>query len=73
MMSANSFKAAQHVKKMDARHRVIRASRFVLSLLRRMEKIAIDTIGPMDEDFGLNYIIVIVDCFTRYVIYITCH
>jgi len=32
-----------------------------------MERIAIDTIGPMDEVFGLKYIIVIVDCFTRYV------
>jgi len=32
-----------------------------------MEKIAIDTIGPIDEDFGLKYIIVVVDCFTSYV------
>jgi transposase InsO family protein len=54
-------------QKMDARHQVIRASRFVLSSLRPMERIAIDTIGPMDEDMGFKYIIVIIDTFTRYV------
>ena len=32
-----------------------------------MELITIDTIGPIDEDFGLKYIIVIIDTFTRYV------
>jgi len=32
-----------------------------------MERIAIDTIGPIEENFGLKYIIVIIDTFTRYV------
>ena len=32
-----------------------------------MEHIDIDTIGPIDENFGLRYIIVIIDTFTRYV------
>ena len=32
-----------------------------------MERIAIDTIGPIEENFGLRYIIVIIDTFTRYV------
>ena len=66
MMSANTFKAAQHVKN-DERHRSMRASRFVSYLHSvRWGKISIDTMGPMDEEFGLEYIIVIVDCFTRY-------
>jgi len=30
-----------------------------------MEKITIDTFGSMDKDFGLKFIIVIVDYFTR--------
>ena len=32
-----------------------------------MERIAIDTIGSIDEDFGLRHIIVIIDTSTRYV------
>ena len=32
-----------------------------------MERIAIDTIGPVDEDMGLKYLIVIIDTFSRYV------
>jgi len=32
-----------------------------------MKRIAINIIGPMDEDLGLKYIIVIIDTFTRYV------
>ena len=52
---------------MDARHKTIRASRFVLSTLKPMERIAIDTIGPLPNDMGFKYIIVIIDTFTRYV------
>ena len=52
---------------MDARNKIIRASRFILFSLRPMERIAIDTIGPVDEDMGLKYIIVIIDTFSRYV------
>ena len=54
-------------QKMDATHKAIRASPFVLSSLKPMERIAIDTIGPIEENFGLKYIIVIIDTFTRYV------
>ena len=32
-----------------------------------MERIAIDTIGPVDEDMGFKNIIVIIDTFSRYV------
>ena len=32
-----------------------------------MERIAIDTIGPLPNDMGFKYIIVIIDTFTRYV------
>ena len=53
-------------KKMDARHKTIRASRFVLSTLKPMERIPIDTIGPL-PDMGIKYIIVIIDTFSRYV------
>ncbi len=53
-------------QKMDARHKTIRASRFVLSTLKPMERIAIDTIGPLPNDMGFKYI-VIIDTFTRYV------
>ena len=52
---------------MDASHKTIRASRFVLSTLKPMERIAIDTIGPLPNDMGFKYIIVIIDTFTRYV------
>ena len=51
-------------QKMDATYKAIRASSFVISSLKPIERI--DTIGPIDEDFGLRYIIVI-DTFTRYV------
>ena len=52
---------------MDARHKTVRASRFVLSTLKPMERIAIDTIGPLSNDMGFKYIIIIIDTFTRYV------
>ena len=32
-----------------------------------MERISMDTIGPLPSDMGLNNIIVIIDTFTRYV------
>jgi hypothetical protein len=31
-----------------------------------MERIAIDTIGPVNEDLGFKFIIVIIDTFSRY-------
>ena len=32
-----------------------------------MERISIDTIGPLPSDLGIKYIIVIIDTFSRYV------
>jgi len=51
---------------MDTRHKTIRASRFVLSTLKPMEKISIDTIDPWPADMGLKFIIVIINTLTRY-------
>ena len=53
-------------QKMDARHKTIRASRFVFSTLKPMKRIAIDTIGSLPNDMGFKYIIVIIDTLTRY-------
>ena len=51
---------------MDARHKMIRASRFVLSTLKAMGRI--DAIGPLPyPDMGFKYIIVIIDTFSRFV------
>ena len=52
---------------MYIRLKTIRASRFVLSTLKPMERISIDTIGTLPEDMGMKYIIVIIDMFARYV------
>ena len=52
---------------MEVRHKSIRASHFVLSTLHPMQRIALDTIGPMDISKDFRYIIVIIDTFTRYV------
>ena len=43
-------------QEMDARHKNIQASRFVLSTLNTMERIAMDTIGPLPNDMGFKYI-----------------
>ena len=52
---------------MNTRHKTIRASRFVLSTLKPMHRIAMDTIGPLDIAKQFQYILVIIDTFTRYV------
>jgi len=54
-------------QKMEVRHKSIRASHFVLSTLKPMQRIALDTIGPMDISMDFRYIIVVIDTFTRYV------
>ena len=59
-----SFPTSQ---KMDTRNKTIRASRFVLSTLKPMERISIDTKGLLSSDMRLKFIIVIIDTFTRYV------
>ena len=41
---------------------------FTTATYEPMERLNIDTIGPLEEDeFGNSYIIVIVDCFTRFI------
>ena len=52
---------------MEVCHKSIRASHFVLSTLKPMQRIALDTIRPMDISKEFKYIIVIIDKFTRYV------
>ena len=52
---------------MEVRHKSIRASHFVLSTLKPMQRIALDTIGPMDISTDFRYIIVVIDTLTRYV------
>ena len=52
-------------QKMDTRHKSIRASRFVLSKLKPMQRMAMETIGPLI--ISKQFILVIIDTFTRYV------
>jgi len=52
---------------MNTRHKAIRASRFVFSTLKPMQRIAIDTIGPLDIANQFKYILMIIETFTRYV------
>jgi hypothetical protein len=47
-------------QKMDTRQKTILVSRIVLSILKSMERISIDTIGPLLSDMGLKYIFVII-------------
>ena len=52
---------------MTTRNQIIRASRFVISTLKPMQRIAMDTIGPFPEVTTFKFIIVLIDTFTRYV------
>ena len=52
---------------MTTRNQIIRASRFVTSTLKPMQRIAMDTIGPFPEVMTFKFIIVLIDIFTRYV------
>ena len=52
---------------METRYKAIRASRFVLSTLQPMRRIALDTIDPLEVSYQFRYILVIIDTFTRYV------
>ena len=51
---------------MEVHHKLIRASHFVLSTLKPMQRIALDTIGPMEISKEFRYIIFLIDTFTRY-------
>jgi len=52
---------------MDTRHKAIMASRFVLSTLKPMQGIVMDTIGPLIISKQFKFILVITDTSTRYV------
>jgi len=47
-------------EKIDARHKTIHASQFVLSTLKTIERISIDSIGSLPSDLGIKYIIAII-------------
>ena len=51
---------------MDTRHKAIQASRFIVSTLQPMRRIALDTIEPLEISHQFRYILVIIDTFTRY-------
>ena len=50
---------------MEVRNKGIRASHFDLSPLKLMQRIAQDTIVPINISKDFRYIIVIIDTFTR--------
>ena len=52
---------------MEMRHKAIRVSHFVLSTLKPMQRIPLETIGHMEISKDFKYILVIIDTFTRYV------
>ena len=45
---------------------VIKARRFVLSMVSLMTRIAIDTIGPFPTGMGFSHIIIIIHTVSRY-------
>ena len=64
-MFVNMLRVVRLAKNGGKKH----TSRFVLYTLKPIERIAIDTIGPLPNDVGFKYILVIVitDTFTQYV------
>ena len=50
---------------MEVRYKEIRASHFVLSTLKPMQRIALNTIGPIDISKDFRNIIVIIYIFTK--------
>ena len=54
-------------QKIDIRHKAIRESRVILSILKPMQRIAMDTIGPQIISKQFEFILVIIDTFKRYV------
>jgi len=54
-------------QKMDQRKPQNRSHPFVLGSYVPMQKVSVDTIGPLEKDhLGNQYILVIIDCFTRW-------
>ena len=47
---------------------IVQTQNFTTATLEPMERLAVDSLGPLEADeYGMIYIIVIVDCFTRWV------
>jgi transposase InsO family protein len=61
------IKCCPTCQKMKPLQKVIKASRFTLSTLFPMTRIAMDTIGPLPDIMGIKYIIVLIDTFSRYI------
>lgn len=55
-------------QKMSQMKPVIEASHFTMASYEPMIKLSVDTVGPLPEtEDGYNHILVIIDCFTRWV------
>lgn len=54
-------------QKLSMRNLLIKAQPFTLASYQPMECIAIDTMGPLKETQGYSHILVVIDCFTRFV------
>ena len=62
------IKACPACQKMSYKSHIINAKPFTLARYEPMERINVDSIGPLPEDkWGNKYIITIIDCFTRFV------
>ena len=47
---------------------IVQTQNFTTATLEPMERLAVDSLVPLEADeYGMIYIIVIVDCFTRWV------
>jgi len=55
-------------QKMSQLKTPIQVLRYTLAKYEPMERINVDTVGPLPEDtHGMKYVLVIIDCFTRWV------
>jgi hypothetical protein len=62
------IKACPACQKMSYKSYIINAKPFTLARYEPMERINVDSIGPLPVDkWGNKYIITIIDCFTRFV------
>ena len=62
------IKACPACQKMSYKSHIINAKPFTLARYEPMERINVDSIGPLPEDkWGNKYIITMIDCFTRFV------
>lgn len=64
----NFIKACPYCQKISCLKPAIRAARFTTSSYEPMARVSIDTIGPLPKaDGGYEHILVVIDCFTRFV------